>query len=140
MIKMGVIERVHPSTLNEWSSPLHLVKKPGQKGYRPCVDYRRINQVTKADCYPLPILKNFNKGIQGSKIFSKIDLRSAFFNLPIHEDSVKKTCVLSPWGGAFVFRRLPFGLKNGPSSWQNFLDSVLGGLEGIYTYLDDILC
>ena len=140
MEKMGVIERVDPSMLNEWSFPLHLVKKPGQQSYRPCIDYRPINLVTKADCYPLPILKNFNKKIQGSKIFSKLDLRSAFFNLPIHEDSIKKTCVLSPWGGAFVFRRLPFGLKNGPSSWQKFLDHVLSGIDGIYTYLDDILC
>ena len=120
MEKMGVIERVDPSELNEWSSAVHLVKKPHQKGYRPCIDYRKINGVTKSDCYPLPNLRNFNKDLSGSKVFSKLDLRSAYFNLPIHKNDIKKTCALSPWGGAFVFKRLPFGLKNGPSSWMKF--------------------
>ena len=47
--------------------------------------------------------------------------------------------MLSPWGGAYVFKRLPFGLRNGPVAWMKFLDSCLSGIDGIYTYLDDIL-
>ena len=47
--------------------------------------------------------------------------------------------MLSPWGGAYVFKRLPFGLRNAPSSWMKLLDSCLSGIDGIYTYLDDIL-
>ena len=139
MQKMGVIERVNPSKLTQWASPLHLAKKPHTNSWRPCVDFRLINNVTKADCYPIPTLKNFTKHLKGSKIFSVIDLRSAYFNLPIHENSIDKTTVLSPWGGAFVFKRLFFGLKNGPASWMKFLDSCLSGIDGIYTYLDDIL-
>ena len=139
MERMGVIERVHPSALTQWASPLHLVKKPNSDSWRPAVDYRLLNNVTKADNYPLPSLKNFTKHLKGSKVFSVIDLRSAFFNLPIHEDSVNKTTVLSPWGGAYVFKRLPFGLRNAPSSWMKMLDSCLSGIDGIYTYLDDIL-
>ena len=139
MLKMGVIERVDPATLTQWASPLHLAKKPNSNSYRPCIDFRLINRVTKSDHYPIPTLKSFTKNLRGSKFFSVIDLRSAFFNLPIHEDSISKTTVLSPWGGAFAFRRLPFGLKNGPSSWQKFLDNCLSGISNIYTYLDDIL-
>ena len=92
---------------------------------------------------PIPctilVLKSFTKNLKGAKYFSVLDLRSAYFNLPIHKDSIDKTTVLSPWGGAFAFRRMPFGLKNAPSSWQKFLDKCLSGISDIYTYLDDIL-
>ena len=139
MEKMGIIERVDPSTLNEWSSALHLVRKPSGKGWRPCIDFRPINNKTKSECYPIPKLKSFTHKIKGAKIFSKVDLRSAFWNVAIHPNSVSKTCTLSPWGGAYVFKRLPFGLQNGPSAWMKFLHHVLQGLEGLYAYLDDLL-
>ena len=139
MEALGVIERVHPSTLNEWSSALHLVRKPSGKGWRPCVDFRAINNRTKSESYPLPKLKSFSQQLKGSKIFSVIDLRSAFWNLAIHPDSKSKTCTLSPWGGAYVFNRLPFGLKNGPGSWMKFLDHVLSGIPKTFAYLDDLL-
>merc|ERR1711994_257979 len=136
---MGVIERVNPSQLHEYSSSLHLVKKPSGKGWRPTVDFRPLNNKTKTECYPLPNLKSFATKLKGAKVFSKIDLRSAFWNLAIHPDSVKKTCTLSPWGGAFVFKRLPFGLKNGPGTWMKFLHHVLSGIENVFCYLDDLL-
>ena len=139
MEQMGIIERVNPSTLTDYSSALHLVKKPSGKGYRPCVDFRPINNLTKSDCYPIPKLKSFTHKLKEAKVFSKVDLRSAFWNVAIHPDSISKTTTLSPWGGAFVFKRLPFGLKNGPSAWMKFLHHVLNGLEGCYAYLDDLL-
>ena len=134
MEKMGVIERVDTSTLTDYSSALHLVKKPSGKGWRPCVDFRPINNKTKSDCYPIPKLKSFTHKLKGAKLFSKLDLRSAFWNVAIHPDSVSKTTTLSPWGGAFVFKRLAFGLKNGPSAWMKFLHHVLGDIEGVYAY------
>ena len=139
MQKLGVIERVKPNTTLQYTSPVHLVKKPTGKGYRVCADFRLLNSITKSDNYPLPLLRSFQSQIKGSKVFSKLDLKSAFHHLPIHPDDVDKTCVLSPWGGAFVYKRLAFGLSNGPSSWQKYIDSVLSGIDGIFTYLDDIL-
>ena len=139
MERLGVIERVNPSELTEWSSSLHLVKKPSGKGWRVCVDFRPLNNQTKSESYPLPKLKSFTHQLKGAKLFSKIDLRSAFWNLAIHPNSVNKTCTLSPWGGAFVFKRLPFGLKNGPQAWMKFLNHVLSGIPGIFAYLDDLL-
>ena len=68
-----------------------------------------------------------------------MDIKSAFHHLPIHPEDVNKTCVLSPWGGAFVFKRLAFGLTNGPSSWQKYVDSVIGDIPGLFCYLDDLL-
>ena len=115
------------------------MKKPSGNGWRVCVDFRPINNKTKSDCYPLPKLKSFTHKLKGAKIFSKVDLRSAFWNVAIHPDSISKTTTLSPWGGAFVFKRLPFGLKNGPSAWMKFLHHVLSGIDGVYAYLDDLL-
>ena len=139
MEDMGVIERVKPNTLLQYTSPLHLVKKPHGRGYRICADFRKLNQITKSDYYPLPLLRNFQSKIKGAKIFSKLDIKSAFHHLPIHPKDVNKTCVLSPWGGAFVFKRLAFGLTNGPSSWQKYVDSVIGDIPGLFCYLDDLL-
>ena len=116
MENMGVIERVKTSSITQWTNPLHLVRKPQNRGWRVCGDFRLLNKKTKSDNYPLPLLRSFTNKIKGSKIFSKIDLQSAFHHLPIHPDDVEKTCVLSPWGGAYVFKRLAFGLSNGPSS------------------------
>ena len=139
MQKMGVIERVDPSKLTEWASPLHLARKPQGRGWRPCGDFRGLNSKTKPDCYPLPILRSFTGRLRSANVFSVIDLKSAFHNLPIHPDSIDKTTVLSPWGGAFVFKRLPFGLANGPSSYQKFMDKCLSGIDNLFTYMDDIL-
>ena len=139
MERLGVIERVQPNTTLQYTSPVHLVKKPIGKGYRVCADFRLLNSQTKNDNYPLPILRSFQSQIKGAKVFSKLDLKSAFHHLPIHPQDVNKTCVLSPWGGAFVYKRLAFGLTNGPASWQKYIDSILTGIDGLFCYLDDIL-
>ena len=139
MEQLGVIEKVKASSLTQWTNPLHLVRKPNNRGWRVCGDFRLLNSKTKRDNYPLPILRSFTHKIKGAKIFSKLDLQSAFHHLPIHPDDVDKTCVLSPWGGAYVFKRLAFGLSNGPSSWQKYVDSILGDIDGLFIYLDDVL-
>ena len=139
MENLGVIERVKPNTLLQYTSPLHIVKKPNNRGWRICADFRKLNQITKSDNYPLPLLRSFQAKIKGAKVFSKVDIKSAFHHLPIHPEDIEKTCVLSPWGGAYVFKRLAFGLTNGPSSWQKYIDSVIGDIPGLFCYLDDIL-
>ena len=108
-------------------------------GVRPCSDFRALNKRTTTDSYPLPLLRDFTKKIHGSKHFSVIDLRSAFFNIPIWPPHRYLTTTLDPWGGAYVYYRLPFGLSSGPSSWQKLLETVLEGVPNIFIYLDDIL-
>ena len=139
MEKAGVIERVKQESLLQYTSPLHMVKKPSGRGWRVCADFRKLNQITKTDNYPLPLLRSFQASIRGSRVFSKIDIKSAFHHLPIHPDDINKTCVLSPWGGAYVYKRLAFGLSNGPASWQKYVDSILKDIPGLFCYLDDIL-
>ena len=139
MEELGVIERVKPNTLIQYTSPLHMVQKPNKRGWRICADFRKLNQITKIDNYPLPILRSFQSTIKGSKVFSIVDIKSAFHHLPIDPKDVNKTCVLSPWGGAFVFKRLAFGLCNGPATWQKYIDSIVSDIPGLFCYLDDLL-
>ena len=138
MIEEGVIERVKADTKTEFTSALHLADKAGG-GVRPCSDFRKLNEMTVADSYPLPLLRDFTSKIHGAKYFSVIDIRSAFFNIPIWPDHRFKTATLSPWGGVYIYNRLPFGLTSGPASWQKLLEVTLQGIDNLFIYLDDVL-
>ena len=95
MIRLGVVEKVHPNAVTDWAAPLHLVPKPCG-GMRPCSDFRQLNSRTVPDAYPIPSLKSFTSKLHGSKIFSKVDLQSAFHNVVIDSRDVKKTTTLTP--------------------------------------------
>ena len=113
MEELGVVERVDPNTILQYTSPLHLVKKPSGRGYRICADFRKLNQITKVNNYPLPLLRSFQSNIKGAKVFSKLDIKSAFHHLPIHPSDVNKTCVLSPWGGPLSLKGWHLALPTG---------------------------
>ena len=138
MERDGVIERVKPGDNTDWTSALHLADKPGG-GVRPCSDFRLLNLKTILDAYELPMLKDFTGKISGSRFFSKVDLRSAFFNVPIWPQHKHKTTTLDPWGGVYVYNRLPFGLCSGPASWQKLLDTILQDIPNIFNYMDELL-
>lgn len=137
MIKLGVVEKVKANSPVPYSSPLHLVPKPDNT-MRPCSDFRQLNSQTIEDTYPLPSLKSFTQKLKGSRVFSKVDLHSAFHNVIIDPRDVEKTATVTPWG-VFVYKRLAFGLCNAPSTFSRLVDSVLSGIDGIYCYLDDCL-
>ena len=141
MIADGIIERVKSGANTEWTSALHIAPKAGG-GARPCSDFRQLNSKTVCDSYPLPLLRDFTGKIHGCQWFSVIDLRSAFFNIPIWPAHRHKTTTLSPWGGAYIYNRLPFGLSSGPATWQKTLETILKGIKGdlsSFIYLDDCL-
>lgn len=90
MINMKICQ---PSK-SAWASPLHLVpKKDGS--WRPCGDYRALNNITKPDRYPIPNLQDFNSQLHGKQMFSKIDLVRAYHHIPVHPDDVPKTAVIT---------------------------------------------
>ncbi len=82
----GIVQR----STSPWASPLHMViKKDGS--WRPCGDFRRLNLVTEPDTYPLPNMLDFSARVSGCKVFSKIDLRKGYYQIPMHPADIRKT-------------------------------------------------
>lgn len=136
MLEQGVIE---PSK-SPWSSPVLLVpKKDGT--YRFVVDYRQLNKVTKKDAYPIPFVSAILDRLRNAHFLSSIDIKSAYWQVPVKESSREYTAFTVPGRGLFHFKRMPFGLTNAPATWQRLLDNVLGAdLEpNVFYYLDDII-
>ncbi len=116
-----------------WSAPLHMVMKPDGK-WRPCGDYRRLNLVTTPDSYPLPNIQDLLARLHGCSIFSKLDLRKGYYQIPVQEGDINKTAVITPFG-LWEFLRMPFRLRNAGQSFQRFMDEVLAGLDFAFFYL-----
>lgn len=104
MIEQGICQ---PSS-SQWASRLHLVKKTNGD-WRPCRNFRRLNNATVPDKYPLLLIQDFTHYLAGCKIFSKIDLVKAYYQIPVANEDREKTAVTTPFG-LFQFNRMPFGL------------------------------
>ena len=135
--ELGIVEKIPPGTPVRWSSALHLQPK-SSGGYRPCSDFRQVNDQTEPDGYPLPNLRHFTHKLKGSRVFSKIDLIKAFHQIPIAKEDQMKTATKTPWG-VYFYKRLAMGLSSSAQSFQRLLDHVLDGVEGCFVYLDDIM-
>ena len=122
---------------SEWSSPLLVTTKPNG-GWRVCGDYRRLNGLTADDRYPVRSIADFTAELHGKSIFSKIDLMKGYHQIPVADEDVGKTAVITPFG-LFIFPRTPFGLKNAGQDFQRLMDEILGDLPRVYVYIDDIL-
>ena len=133
MLQMQIIR---PSS-SPWASPLHMVPKPNGS-WRPCGDFRRLNNATCDDRYPLPHIHSFGATAAGSSVFSVVDLVRGYHQIPMSEEDVAKTAVITPFG-LFEFLRMPFGLKNSAQAFQRLMDSVFRDLPFAFVYLDDIL-
>ena len=122
-----------------WLAPaVYVPKKSGE--IRICIDYRGLNKQTVKDAYPLPLPDEVQNRLSGSKVFSKLDLHSGYWQLPVkEEDCIKTAFCPGPGVGLYVFCRMPFGVTGGPSSFQRLMDKVLHGLPFAISYIDDVL-
>ncbi len=113
MLQQGVIQ---PSK-SPWNSPLYLVlKKDGQ--FRPVIDFRKDNEVTEDDRFPLPVLSDLLMSLgHGSKFFSSLDLLSGYWQVPLAPKS-REITTFSTRNGHFECLRMPFGLKSAPMTFQ----------------------
>lgn len=135
MKKKGVIEE----STSPWSSPVVLVRKKNGS-VRFCIDYRKLNAVTVKDSYPLPRIEDCFDALSGSKHFSTMDLASGYWQIEVHPQDQAKTAFVTK-SGLYQFTVLPFGLANGPSTFERCMETVLHGLQWqtCLIYLDDII-
>ena len=114
-----------------------MTKKDGK--LRMCVDYRKLNAITRGDPYPLPNIEEMINSIGKSPFITTLDLTKGYYQVPVAEGRSEKTAFVMPYG-KYQFRTVPFGLVTAPSTFQRLMYHVLEGIHQFATaYLDDVL-
>ena len=126
---------IQPSK-SPWSSPIILIPKPdGSK--RMCVDYKKLNSITIKDKYPIPRINNIFNNLEKSKIFSKLDFKQAYYQIPMASDAIEKTAFTTQ-NGHYEFLRLPFGLSNAPADFNRIMNEIFNEFKEFEEhYFDD---
>ena len=135
MLEEGQIEH----SVSAWSTPTVLVtKKDGTTRF--CVDYRRLNNSTRKDAFPLPRIDDSLNSLSGQSWFSTLDLASGYWQVRLSEDAKPKTA-FATHSGLFHFAVMPFGLCNAPATFERLMSQVMRGLhwKRCLVYIDDIL-
>ena len=133
MLDAGVIRR----SRSPWSFPVVIVnKKDNSKRF--CIDFRKLNKITKKNSYPLPVIDEILALLGTAKYFTTLDLKSGYWQVAMEESDREKTA-FTCHAGLFEFNVMPFGLANAPSMFQELMSEVLQGLDFCFAYIDDIL-
>ncbi|GJU59652.1 putative reverse transcriptase domain-containing protein [Tanacetum coccineum] len=129
---------IRPST-SPWGAPVLFVKKK-DRSFRMCIDYRELNKLTVKNRYPLPRINDLFDQLQGSSVYSKIDLRSGYHQLRVRDEDIPKTAFRTRYGH-YEFQVMPFGLTNAPAVFMDLMNRVCKPYldKFVIVFIDDIL-
>lgn len=135
LIGEGILK---PVKFSEWASPIVLAKKPNNS-IRICGDFKlAVNTQIDIEQYPLPTRDNLLHTVRKGKFFSTLDLKDAYLQIELDNDS-KNVMVINTPLGLFQYQRLPYGIASAPAIFQKYVEQLLTGIEGCGNYLDDII-
>ena len=123
-----------------WASALQVVHKQ-DKSLRITVDYKPLNKVILVPQYPLPAVADLYASLAKSSFFSKIDMKAAYHQIPVHPDSIKYTAFICEFG-LFEYLSMPMGISSAPGWFQRFIEGVLTKFierQVLSVYLDDVI-
>ena len=129
---------VRPSDSPYGAPVLFVPKKDGSLRF--CIDYRWLNKKTVKNRYPLPLPEELFDRLGSARVFSKIDLRSGYWQMPVKPGDVHKTAFKTRWG-LYEFLVMPFGVTNAPAQFMNMMNDLLGEYldKFVLVFLDDVL-
>lgn len=136
MLEQDIIEEVKLPT--NWASAIVPVVKPGGKGVRICVDFRKLNLSLKRETFHIPTFDELSSRLAGVKFITKLDAASGFFQIPLHENSRDFTTFLTPFG-RYRFKRLPMGVNIAPEIYQRKMCELLHDIDNVLIYMDDVI-
>jgi transposase InsO family protein len=133
-----IAEDVIEESDSPWASPAILVRQKGKDRF--CIDFRKVNEVTKADQYPIPRIDDILSQFSGKAYFSTFDANKGFHQIEIDPKDREKTAFRTH-RGLHQYKRMPFGLKSGPGIFQRLMDKILGRYkwQTALVYIDDII-
>ncbi|GJW11906.1 reverse transcriptase domain-containing protein [Tanacetum coccineum] len=148
---------IYPISDSPWVSPVHCVPKKGGMtvvtnddnelvptrlvtGWRVCIDYRKLNEATRKDHFPLPFMDQMLERLAGNEYYCFLDGFSGYFQIPIDPNDQEKTTFTCPYG-TFAYRRMPFGLCNAPGTFQRCMMAIFHDMieKTMEVFMDDFL-